>query len=309
MPHFCTGFDPHDYRQLLAQIFDHMDVHARLNSWFATTDSAKSSLDDVFLSSADFAIAGFADPDEVEEFARAAISLGGNSIDVAHPCGEVSLVGDFGRVRVHAVLGGDCAAETYVSIRRHRALSLSLAEVGGAFVEALRGVLRQKQNFLIAGATGVGKTTLLRAMLAECSQERIVVVEDLAEIGLPRAVSLCSRMANADGFGEISLAALLREALRMRPDRLVIGEARGAELAVLLQALNTGHQGAGFTLHANWIDTVVARLRVLLLLGGLPDSAVDELIRVSVQWVVFMQHESGKQRIEAIMPMAELVAS
>jgi len=235
--------------------------------------------------------------------------LGGKSIDVAHPCAEVSLVGDFGRVRLHAVLAGDCATETYVSIRRHRATGLGLGEVGGDFGGALQGVLEQKQNFLIAGATGAGKTTLLRAMLAECSQERIVVVEDLAELGLPRAVSLCSRMANADGYGEITMAQLLREALRMRPDRLVVGEARGAELAILLQALNTGHQGAGFTLHANSVDTVVARLRVLLLLGGLPAMTVDELIRASVDWVVFMGRASGGHAVEAIVPMSELLAA
>jgi pilus assembly protein CpaF len=184
-----------------------------------------------------------------------------------------------------------------------------LGEVGGDFGGALQGVLEQKQNFLIAGATGAGKTTLLRAMLAKCSQERIVVVEDLAEIGLPRAVSLCSRMANADGYGEITMSQLLREALRMRPDRLVVGEARGAELAVLMQALNTGHKGAGFTLHANSIDTVVARLRVLLLLGGLPAMAVDELIRASVDWVVFMGRASGGHAVEAIVPMSELLAA
>jgi pilus assembly protein CpaF len=289
-----------------------MDVHARLNCWFETDlaigVSAKGFIDDVFLSSADFASAGFSCGEDVEQFARAAISLGGKSIDVAHPCAEVSLVGDFGRVRLHAVLGGDCAAESYVSIRRHRATSFDLDAVGGDSSAALRAVLEQKQNFLIAGATGVGKTTLLRAMLAECSQERIVVVEDLAELGLRGAVSLCSRMANADGYGEISMAQLLREALRMRPDRLVVGEARGAELAVLLQALNTGHQGAGFTLHANSIDTVVARLRVLLLLGGLPAVAVDELIRASVDWVVFMGRASGGHAVEAILPMSELLA-
>jgi len=95
----------------------------------------------------------------------------------------------------------------------------------------------------------------------------------------------------------------------MRPDRLGVGEARGAELAVLLQALNTGHQGAGFTLHANSIDTVVARLRVLLLLGGLPAMAVDELIGASVDWVVFMGRASGGHAVEAIVPMSELLAA
>ena len=283
-----------------------MDVHARLNSWF------NLPLDDVFLSSGDFASSGFDSADQVEEFARAAISLGGKSIDVAHPCAEVSVVGDFGRVRVHAVLAGDCAAETYVSIRRHRVEALSLAQVASERAGELFGVLEKKQNFLIAGATGAGKTTLLRAMLAQCSQERIVVVEDLVELGLDCTLSLSSRMANAEGFGEITMAALLREALRMRPDRLVVGEARGAELAVLLQALNTGHQGAGFTLHANSVDTVVTRLRILLMLSGLPTAAVDELIRASVHWVIFMGRKPGvgnSGRIETVLPITELIAA
>ena len=93
---------------------------------------------------------------------------------------------------------------------------------------------------------------------------------------------------------------------------MVVGEARGAELAVLLQALNTGHQGAGFTLHANSVDTVVTRLRILLMLSGLPTAAVDELIRASVHWVIFMGRKPGvgnSGRIETVLPITELIAA
>lgn len=165
----------------------------------------------------------------------------------------------------------------------------------------LRAILANRENFLISGATGSGKTTLLRAMLTEVASERIVTIEDLPELRLGGgAVELLARHANLEGRGEVTLQRLLVEALRMRPDRLVVGELRGNELLVLLQAMNTGHTGSGATLHANSVDSVPARLRSIGLAGGLAVEVLDALVAASVQWVIHVGNSTGKRAIEAI---------
>jgi pilus assembly protein CpaF len=130
------------------------------------------------------------------------------------------------------------------------------------------------ENLLITGAAGAGKTTLLAAMLG-CApaSDRIVTIEDVAELRLqhPHHVRLEARQANLEGAGAIGLARLVREALRMRPDRLVVGECRGEEVRELLSALNTGHDGGAGTLHANGLHDVPARLEALGALAGLDD--------------------------------------
>ena len=142
-------------------------------------------------------------------------------------------------------------------------------------------MLAARQNFLIAGPTGSGKTTLLRALLAECAAERVIALEDVAEIGLPTPnfVSLQTRQANIEGKGEVNLDRLVRESLRMRPDRLAIGEVRGLELLTLLQAMNTGHSGAGATIHANSIADVPSRLHSIVSAGGIASGASGVLDR------------------------------
>jgi pilus assembly protein CpaF len=132
--------------------------------------------------------------------------------------------------------------------------------------------VRRRTNLLITGAGGSGKTTLLGALLARADpRERIVLVEDVAELRVRHAhvVSLEARQANIEGAGELSLPRLVREALRMRPDRLVVGECRGSEIRELLGALNTGHDGGAGTLHANGVADVPARLEALGALAGM----------------------------------------
>ena len=194
---------------------------------------------------------------ELGRLAQELIAKGGRHLDQANPFADVSIGSQAGGgLRVHAALASGCNANTHLSIRVHmnRLFGLDQLSDFGMFDQSqlvlLRQIILQRENFLISGATGSGKTTLLRAMLAECVGERIIALEDVAEIGLQDShfISLQTRQANNEGKGEIALDRLVREALRMRPDRLVVGEVRGAELIVMLQALNTGHRGAGATI-------------------------------------------------------------
>ena len=155
----------------------------------------------------------------------------------------------------------------------------------------LERVVERRLSFLISGATGSGKTTLLSTLLGLCPpSERLVLIEDASELNPvhPHIVSLESRHGNLEGGGAVDLGDLVRQALRMRPDRLVVGECRGAEVRELLTAMNTGHSGGGGTIHANTATAVPARLTALGALAGLnPDgvrlqaaSALDVIIHV-----------------------------
>lgn len=245
----------------------------------------------------------FNEATDLERLAIDLIAAGGRQLDTANPFADVVL----GDVRVHAVLRSACSAQTQLSLRYLGARSTALADLValGAMshdVEVgLREILAKHENFLISGATGSGKTTLLRAMLTEVSSERIITIEDLAELRLGGgAVELVARHANLEGRGEVTLQRLLVEALRMRPDRLVVGELRGGELLVLLQAMNTGHSGSGATLHANAIESVPARLRALGLAAGLGVEVLESLVAASVQWVIHVGNSGGRRAIEAI---------
>ena len=159
-------------------------------------------------------------------------------------------------------------------------------------VEAgLRAILANHENFFISGATGSGKTTLLRAMFSEVSSERIITIEDLAELRLGGGSDeLLARRSNLEGRGEVTLQRLLVEALRLRGD----------ELLVLLQAMNTGHSGSGATIHANSLESVPARLRSMGLAAGLGVEVLESLVAASVQWVIHVGTSGGKRAIEAI---------
>ncbi len=215
----------------------------------------------------------------LRDYAVRLIAAGGRHIDEATPCVDVRL---HDGIRVHVVLPPVSPAGTLLSIRLPRAgLDLDALERVGFFEIVSRGrateLVEQRANLLVTGAAGSGKTTLLSALLGAASTtDRIVAIEDVAELrpGHPHFVSLEARQANLEGAGSVGLDRLVREALRMRPDRLVVGECRGAEIRELLAALNTGHDGGAGTLHANSLADVPARLEALGALAGLGPTAI-----------------------------------
>jgi len=241
---------------------------------------------------------------EVRDFAVALIGLGGRHIDDAHPAVDVRLENG---MRVHAVLPPVARTGTVISIRvpRRAGLDLPALERAGAVDAVGRARLEQlisaRENLLITGAAGTGKTTLLSALLSLVpGTERIVTIEDVAELKPvhPHHVSLEARQANLEGAGGIRLARLVREALRMRPDRLVVGECRGEEVRELLSALNTGHDGGAGTLHANGLDDVPARLEALGSLAGLSDTALARQVASAIGCVIHLQRgRDGVRRV------------
>ena len=242
--------------------------------------------------------------EDVRELAIALIGLGGRHIDDATPCVDVRLEGG---IRVHAVLPPVAAEGTAISIRVPRLESPDLADLEsrGMFDAETRvrleDAVARRENLLITGAAGAGKTTLLAAMLG-CApaSDRIVTIEDVAELRLqhPHHVRLEARQANLEGAGAIGLARLVREALRMRPDRLVVGECRGDEVRELLSALNTGHDGGAGTLHANSLRDVPARLEALGALAGLDDRALARQAVSAIGLVLHVERTAdGARRV------------
>ncbi len=211
-----------------------------------------------------------------------------------------------GGVRLHAVLPPLAEGGAHLSLRLARCRPGGLAALDrlGALppgsADLLRALVRARASVLVTGGTGVGKTTVLAAMLAECSpDERIVVVEDVRELAPdhPHVVRLQGRDANVEGAGAVALTVLVRQALRMRPDRLVVGEVRGAEVRDLLAALNTGHEGGAGTLHANGPAEVPARLEALGALAGMDPAAVHSQLRGAVHAVVHVARGCGGRRL------------
>jgi len=212
-------------------------------------------------------------------------------------------------VRVHVALPPVATGGPVISIRLQRERPISFDElVADSFFSVVdpgrvRELVARRANLLITGAGGSGKTTLLGALLAQApGDERIVVIEDVAELQIahPHVVALESRQPNLEGAGGIGLDRLVREALRMRPDRLVVGECRGAEVRELLAALNTGHDGGAGTLHANSLDDVPARLEALGALAGLSSSALARQAVSAFDAVLHVERSPAGRRLAAI---------
>jgi pilus assembly protein CpaF len=195
--------------------------------------------------------------------------------------------------RLHAVIPPLAIDGPCLTIRRFGARRLGLDAFGvrGPVEQLLRDLVAGGANIVVSGGTGSGKTTLLNALAGHLDPSaRIVTIEETAELRLPQphVIRLEARPANAEGSGEVTVRDLVRAALRMRPDRLVVGEVRGAEALDLLQALNTGHDGSISTVHANGPLDALRRLSTLALFGGvgLPHDAICEQLRTSVDVVV-----------------------
>ena len=234
-------------------------------------------------------------PAEVRRLAQRLAAACGRRLDEASPYVDARLPDG---TRVHAVLPPIANDGPYLSLRtfRHRAFSLAdLIDCGSLSVlgaDLLTAIVGARLSYLVTGGTGCGKTTILTSMLGLVPhRERVVLVEDAPEIrpDHPHVVGLSARTANVEGAGSVTLRDLVRQALRMRPDRLVVGECRGAEVIDLLGALNTGHEGGAGTLHANTAADVPARLEALGLLSGVPRIALHAQIAAALQVIVHMR--------------------
>ena len=245
-------------------------------------------------------------PAAIERLARELIAAGGRHIDELCPVADVRL-GD--GIRAHAVLPPIASSGAAVSIRLPSDARPGLAQLAAAGLcepeeeSLLRSSIMRRSNLLITGATGSGKTTLLAALLDLVDErERIVTIEDVAELRLrhPHVVSLEARQANSEGIGGIGVDRLLRETLRMRPDRIVLGECRGAETATLFEAMNTGHDGGAGTLHASGLAEVPARLEMLGRIAGLDRETVARQASAAIQLVIHLARGRTGHRIAAI---------
>lgn len=209
--------------------------------------------------------------------------------------------------RLHAVLAPVSTGGTCISLRIPRRKAYTLAELvaEGAVpregADLLGRVVAARLAFLVSGGTGVGKTTLLSTLLSMApAHERLVLVEDSGELAPqhPNVVHLEARPPNVEGVGEITVRTLVRQALRMRPDRLVVGEVRGEEIVDLLAALNTGHEGGCGTLHANSAGEVPARVEALGVAAGLDRTAVHSQLAAAVDVVVHLvRGRDGHRRV------------
>lgn len=233
-------------------------------------------------------------------------SAGGQRLDDARPMVDARLPDG---TRLHAVLppvGGDCALLS-LRVLRSRAIRLdewvAAGSVAPELEPVLRSLVRSRANVLVTGATGSGKTTLLSTLLSLVPRdERIVCIEEAGELAPdhPHVVRLTVRRANVEGAGGVGLTDLVRHALRMRPDRIVLGECRGAEVRDVLAALNTGHEGGCATLHANTAADVPARLEALAALAGLDRGAVAAQAASALDAVLHLRRRDGRRELAEI---------
>ena len=253
----------------------------------------------------------FSGEPQIRALAARLVAAGGRRLDDGSPCVDVRLDGGY---RVHAVLPPISTAGTLLSVRIRRPTVFSMSELrregmfgtgmcGGLVQSVLERMVAGRLSFLISGATGSGKTTLLATLLGLCPpRERLVLIEDAAELNPvhPHVVSLESRHGNLEGGGAVDLGELVRQALRMRPDRLVVGECRGAEVRELLSAMNTGHAGGGGTIHANAAEAVPARLAALGALAGMGPDAVRLQVASAIDAVVHVERTGAGRQVASI---------
>jgi pilus assembly protein CpaF len=199
-----------------------------------------------------------------------------------------------------------------LAVRRFSADGVRLEDFAAPPVVAvLKDLVRARANVVVSGATSSGKTTLLNALLGEVpSEERIITIEDAAELRLhtPHVVRLEARPPSVEGLGEVTLRALVRAALRLRPDRLVVGEVRGSEALDMVLALNTGHDGSFTTCHGNGPDDTLRRIEAMVLMGAPawpPDVAADHVHRSIDVVIHLIRGHDGLRRIAEIIEVGD----
>lgn len=244
--------------------------------------------------------------EEVRTLAVRLAAAGGRRLDEAAPWVDARLANG---IRLHAVIPPVSPAGTLISLRLLRSDPFDLSQlvtagtVPAAWVPVLRALMRARAAFLVSGGTGAGKTTLLATLLGLVPEaERLVLVEDVGELRPrhPHVVRLEARHANVEGRGSVTLEELLRQALRMRPDRVIVGECRGPEVRDLLAAMNTGHAGGCGTVHANTAADVPARLEALGALAGLGPAAVRAQAVAALDAVLHLERVGGVRRLVQI---------
>ncbi|GAW50276.1 MULTISPECIES: TadA family conjugal transfer-associated ATPase [unclassified Nocardioides] len=249
----------------------------------------------------------FPDEESVRRLAQRLAALGGRRLDDATPYVDLRLPDG---TRFHAVLAPLARPGTLVSLRVPRQRTFDLDELVGLdtltpdTARILQAIVDARLAFLVSGGTGSGKTSLLAALLSRvAAEERIVLVEDASELrpDHPHVVALEGRPPNIEGGGAVEVRALVRQALRMRPDRLVVGEVRGGEVVDLLAALNTGHEGGCGTLHANSAADVPARVEALALAAGLGRDAAHSQLASAVHAVLHLARgPDGVRRLREV---------
>lgn len=249
----------------------------------------------------------FASPDAVVAAVERVIAPLGLRLDRASPAVDARLADGS---RLHAVVPPASVDGPVVAIRRFVPSVRSLDDlvagdaIDGEGAAALVAAVERRRNVVVSGGTGTGKTTLLNLLAGVIpAGERVVTVEDAAELQLPgHVVRLEARPPNAEGAGEITVRTLVRHALRLRPDRIVVGEVRGPEALDLIQAMSTGHDGSMGTVHANGAEEAMWRLESLALSGGdrVPETAVRRLLRSAVGMIVHLERRGGRRLVSCI---------
>ena len=227
----------------------------------------------------------------------------GKHFDQAHPAVDLEL----GKgIRLHALLPPIIEGGIHISLRvnQQRALITSDPQLESL----LELVINQRRNFLISGGTGSGKTTLLSHLIEQIpSNERILIIEDTHEIQAshPHVLRLQARERNSEGLGEIPIRELIRQALRMKPDRIFLGEVRGADVLDLFLALNTGHAGSGATIHANSPAAIPNRIAALAMTAGIAREGALALYSSAIDVIIHLDSLQGGNRIAAITKVTE----
>ena len=237
-----------------------------------------------------------------QDFARRIATRGHRRLDESQPFVDIQTSAG---LRFHAILPPISSAGVTISIRKPSRKPMTLDDMLAAesldedTYVALTNIVDSQRSFIISGGTGSGKTTLLGAMLARAqTNQRIVVKQDATEllISHPHVVSIQARNPNAEGAGGITMTDLVRQALRMRPDRIVVGEVRGPEVSDLLLALNTGHKGSATTIHADHVASVPTRIEALGLLAGLPREAIHAQMFSAFDVIIQMNNSRNGKR-------------
>ena len=249
----------------------------------------------------------FLNEESVRSLAQKLALSTGRRLDQSQPYVDAQLTKT---IRLHAVLTPIASPGTFISLRIHRPKTMSLTELvinktlTTSQKNFLTEMIKNKKSFVICGGTGSGKTTLLNSLLSDVEKsQRILIIEDSRELNPqhPHVLSLEGRPANIEGMGLITMKDLIKQSLRMRADRLIIGEVRGAEVIDWLSALNTGHTGSAGTIHANSIHEVITRFESLGLMAGLSKEAIHSQLGTALNYVIHIKRNSeGKRQVIAI---------